>query len=64
MGDAAVEILSRPSSAVSGRCLLDAEVLASSGVTDLATYEGGEDPEADLFVDPVRRDRATEREAR
>lgn len=51
MADAAVEVLSRPSSLVTGRTLLDVEVLESAGVTDLWKYGGGDHPERDLFVD-------------
>jgi citronellol/citronellal dehydrogenase len=51
MGDAAVEILSRPAADVNGRCFIDADVLSSAGVDDLARYGGGDDPILDIFVD-------------
>ncbi|CAM3380859.1 SDR family NAD(P)-dependent oxidoreductase [Nocardioides dubius] len=38
MGDAAVEVFARPPGQVTGRMLLDAEVLGAAGVTDLAPY--------------------------
>jgi citronellol/citronellal dehydrogenase len=51
MGDAAVEILSRPAAEVNGRCYIDSPVLAESGITDLSRYGGGETPILDIFVD-------------
>lgn len=51
MGDAAVAILSGPRR--SGQCLMDDDVLAAAGVTDLARYGAGPDFAPDLFVDPV-----------
>jgi NAD(P)-dependent dehydrogenase (short-subunit alcohol dehydrogenase family) len=51
MGDAAVEILSRPAGAVNGKCFIDSAVLAEAGVTDLSRYGGGDDPILDIFVD-------------
>lgn len=51
MGDAAVEILSRPAAEVNGRCYIDSAVLAEAGVTDLSRYGGGENPILDIFVD-------------
>ena len=51
MGDAAVEILSRPAAEVNGKCYIDSEVLAEAGVTDLSRYGGGDDPILDIFVD-------------
>jgi citronellol/citronellal dehydrogenase len=51
MGDAAVEIFSRPAAAVNGKCYIDSEILVESGVTDLSPYGGGEDPILDIFVD-------------
>lgn len=51
MGAAAVEVLSRPPLMVSGRCLLDAEVLESAGVTPLP-LQGEPSPMWELFVDP------------
>lgn len=51
MADAAVEILSRPSSEVTGRCFIDADVLTESGVHDLSVYGGGDQPLRDLFLD-------------
>jgi citronellol/citronellal dehydrogenase len=51
MGDAAVEILSRPPADVNGKCFIDSAVLAESGVTDLSRYGGGDNPILDIFVD-------------
>jgi citronellol/citronellal dehydrogenase len=51
MGDAAVEIFSRPAAAVNGKCYIDSEILVESGVTDLSRYGGGDDPILDIFVD-------------
>jgi citronellol/citronellal dehydrogenase len=51
MGDAAVEIFSRPAAAVNGKCYIDSEILIESGVTDLSRYGGGDDPILDIFVD-------------
>jgi citronellol/citronellal dehydrogenase len=51
MGDAAVEVFSRPSAEVNGKCYIDSEILVESGVTDLSPYGGGDDPILDIFVD-------------
>ena len=51
MADAAVEILSRSPADVNGKCFIDAAVLAQTGVTDLASYGGGDNPILDIFVD-------------
>lgn len=51
MGDAAVEIVSRPARQATGECHIDAEVLRSAGVADLSRYGGGEQPIPDLFLD-------------
>jgi citronellol/citronellal dehydrogenase len=51
MGDAAVEVFSRPAAEVNGKCYIDSEILVESGVTDLSPYGGGEDPILDIFVD-------------
>lgn len=51
MGDAAVEIVSRPARDATGDCHIDAEVLKSAGVADLSRYGGGEQPIPDLFLD-------------
>jgi citronellol/citronellal dehydrogenase len=51
MADAAVEILSRPSADVNGKCFIDSAVLAEAGVTDLSRYGGGDNPILDIFVD-------------
>jgi citronellol/citronellal dehydrogenase len=51
MADAAVEILSRPPAVVNGRCYIDSELLAETGVTDLSRYGGGDRPILDMFVD-------------
>ncbi|MCX6400698.1 MAG: SDR family oxidoreductase [Propionibacteriales bacterium] len=49
MADAAVSVLSSPAHEMSGQCLLDADVLLGSGLTDLQGY-GGENSQTDLFV--------------
>ena len=51
MGDAAVEIFSRPPAEVNGQCYIDSQVLTEAGVTDLSRYGGGDDPILDIFVD-------------
>lgn len=51
MSDAAVEILSRPASEVTGECFIDSEVLKAGGVDDLSRYGGGENPIIDIFID-------------
>jgi citronellol/citronellal dehydrogenase len=51
MGDAAVEIFSRPTAAVNGQCFIDSQVLTEAGETDLSHYGGGDDPILDIFVD-------------
>jgi citronellol/citronellal dehydrogenase len=51
MGDAAAEIFSRPASEVNGQCYIDSRLLTDSGVTDLSSYGGGDDPIIDIFVD-------------
>ncbi|MGV0646159.1 SDR family oxidoreductase [Mycolicibacterium sp. XJ2546] len=48
MGDAAVEILSRPPADVNGQCYIDSALLADA---DLSHYGGGDDPILDIFVD-------------
>lgn len=49
MADAACAILAAPSHEVTGRCLLDGDVLRAGGLADLDRY-GGDDPQPDLFV--------------
>lgn len=51
MGDAAIEILSRPAKSTTGQCYIDAEVLTEAGVADLSRYGGGPAPTPDLFLD-------------
>ncbi|MFV8174095.1 SDR family oxidoreductase [Mycolicibacterium peregrinum] len=51
MADAAVEILSRPAAEVNGQTFVDSEVLTASGVTDLSSYGGGDNPIIDIFID-------------
>jgi len=53
MADAAVEILSGAPTARTGQTLVDVDVLRAAGITDIAAYGGGDDPELDLFVDPA-----------
>jgi NAD(P)-dependent dehydrogenase (short-subunit alcohol dehydrogenase family) len=52
MADAAVEIISRPPAERTGQTLIDDEVLAAAGITDLSGYGGGESPDLDIFLDP------------
>jgi len=52
MADAAVEILRAPPGARTGQTLIDAEVLAEAGVSDLSPYGGGDNPVLDLYIDP------------
>jgi len=52
MGDAAVAIIGRPIAEITGRCFIDVEALAESGITDLRRYGGGDQPILDLFLDP------------
>jgi NAD(P)-dependent dehydrogenase (short-subunit alcohol dehydrogenase family) len=51
MGDAAVEIVSRPAREATGNCYIDSDLLRSSGVSDLSRYGGGDQPIRDLFLD-------------
>ena len=51
MADAAVEILSRPAAEVNGQTFVDSAVLTASGVTDLSSYGGGDNPIIDIFID-------------
>jgi citronellol/citronellal dehydrogenase len=50
MGDAAVEILVRPSREATAGCYIDEEVLVSAGGYDLSRYGGGSQPIPDLFI--------------
>jgi citronellol/citronellal dehydrogenase len=50
MGDAAVALLSDPAKPT-GQTLIDVDVLAAAGITDLSPYGGTDDPELDFFVD-------------
>jgi NAD(P)-dependent dehydrogenase (short-subunit alcohol dehydrogenase family) len=51
MADAAVAMLNRPSRELTGKTLIDEDVLAQAGLTDLGRYGGSDNPELDLFVD-------------
>src|SRR4051794_16837508 len=54
--DSAYEVITKPAREYTGQTLIDDEVLAAAGVTDLEPYRAGEgDAElaADLFVDPA-----------
>jgi citronellol/citronellal dehydrogenase len=53
MGDAAHAILARPPTDRTGQTLIDDEVLAEIGVTDLTGYQYSDDPELqpDIFLD-------------
>jgi NAD(P)-dependent dehydrogenase (short-subunit alcohol dehydrogenase family) len=53
MADAAAWIFAQPQGALTGQTLIDADVLARAGVTDLSGYGGGDNPTLDLYVDPV-----------
>lgn len=56
MADAAYAILTKPSREATGRFLIDDEVLAAEGVTDLSQYRIGEkeeDLQLDFWVDPA-----------
>ncbi|MFE9327618.1 SDR family oxidoreductase [Nocardia sp. NPDC052278] len=53
MADAAIEILASAPADLTGRTLIDEEVLREAGVTDFRRYGGGECPETDLFIDTV-----------
>jgi NAD(P)-dependent dehydrogenase (short-subunit alcohol dehydrogenase family) len=53
VADAAVLALAGSGTGHTGQCLIDTEVLAEHGITDLSGYGGGDDPELDIFVDPV-----------
>jgi NAD(P)-dependent dehydrogenase (short-subunit alcohol dehydrogenase family) len=50
MADAAVAVLRLPTDRT-GETFLDVDILAESGVVDLARYGGGHQPEVDYFVD-------------
>ena len=54
LADAAHAILIQPSRSISGRFLIDDEVLAEAGITDLSKYsvKPGADLLPDLFLDP------------
>jgi NAD(P)-dependent dehydrogenase (short-subunit alcohol dehydrogenase family) len=52
MADAAVLILSRPPGERTGQTMIDADVLAEAGVSDLSPYGGGDAPVLDLYIDP------------
>jgi hypothetical protein len=51
MADSALEILSRAPSDTTGQCLIDVDMLAQAGITDLSAYGGGPNPILDIFVD-------------
>jgi citronellol/citronellal dehydrogenase len=52
MADAAIQVLSQPPKTRTGQTLIDAEVLADAGVSDLSPYGGGDSPVLDLYIDP------------
>jgi citronellol/citronellal dehydrogenase len=52
MADAACVILQTHPAKLSGRCLIDADVLADAGVADLSVYGGVPPLQLDIFVDP------------
>jgi citronellol/citronellal dehydrogenase len=51
MGDAAYEILRKPAREFTGHTLIDDEVLAEAGITDLSGYRYGPGDDADLQLD-------------
>ncbi len=51
MGDAAYEILRKPAREFTGQTLIDDEVLAAAGITDLSGYRYGPGDDADLQLD-------------
>jgi hypothetical protein len=53
MADAAVWILQQPRGSITGRTLVDANVLRANGIADLSQYGGGDSPTLDLYVDPT-----------
>ncbi|OZF37092.1 MULTISPECIES: NAD(P)-dependent oxidoreductase [Rhodococcus] len=53
MADAAVAVLDRKQGEINGRTLIDVDVLAESGITDLGPYGGEEPISLDIFVDPT-----------
>ncbi|MEU3475953.1 hypothetical protein [Rhodococcus sp. NPDC006774] len=52
MAEAAIEILLETKGELSGRTLIDVDVLARAGKTDLARYGGVPPISYDIFVDP------------
>ncbi|RMI30149.1 SDR family oxidoreductase [Nocardia stercoris] len=52
VADAALHILTQPAGEFTGRTLIDVDVLAAVGVTDLSGYGATGDLEYDIFVDP------------
>jgi NAD(P)-dependent dehydrogenase (short-subunit alcohol dehydrogenase family) len=52
MADAAILVLNGSPGERTGQTLIDAEVLAEAGVSDLSPYGGGDSPVLDLYIDP------------
>jgi NAD(P)-dependent dehydrogenase (short-subunit alcohol dehydrogenase family) len=52
VADAAIQILAQPKGSMSGQCLIDVDVLASAGITDLSVYGGTGHIDFDFFIDP------------
>jgi citronellol/citronellal dehydrogenase len=52
MADAAITLLTDPTKPT-GRALIDVDVLAAAGMTDLSGYGGTDHPELDFFIDPA-----------
>ena len=48
MADAAVAMLDRACEEITGKALLDSEILAQQGITDLTRYGGGSHPPVDI----------------
>lgn len=53
MADAAVQVLTASPGTWNGQAVIDADVLAAAGITDLSGYGGTDQPTLDLYVDAV-----------
>lgn len=54
VGEAAIEILRKPSREVTGNTFIDVDVLRSAGITDFTRFGGTGELEYDIFVDPPK----------
>ena len=52
LAEAAILVLTGSPGERTGQTLIDAEVLAEAGVSDLSPYGGGDSPVLDLYIDP------------